>query len=97
MVHSATLGPSPDRGVPGEGPMFQTTSAVCRLALITAAAALSAACGGVDISHTERASAALPDVRVRTPLVDDDGWPMPADPPPAGAARSAGVDKQATR
>ena len=69
----------------------------CRLAAIATVAALLAGCGGGDISSTEGAPATATDVRVRTPLVDDDGWPMPADLPPAGTVPTAAAPDQATR
>jgi len=77
--------------------MSGMTFVACRLAAIAAAAALLAGCGGGDISSAQLASATSTDVKVRTPLVDDDGWPMPADPPPAHAAPPAAAHGQATR
>jgi hypothetical protein len=77
--------------------MCRTTFAGWRCIAIAAIAALSAGCAGSDGSDRERASATLTDVRVRTPLVDDDGWPMPADPPPVSTAKPAGAVQAATK
>ena len=74
--------------------MCRTTFSVWRYAAIAAVAASTAGCAGGDIFLAGRASA---DVTYRTPLVDDDGWPMPADPPSAGAARPANAVRAATR
>jgi hypothetical protein len=71
--------------------MCGTTFVVRRYAAIAAVAALSAGCAGGELSDGRHASAAPSDVRVRTPLVDDDGWPMPADPPTAHTAPAAGA------
>jgi len=68
--------------------MSGTNLVLCRLAAIAAAAAFLPGCGGGDMSNADCARA---DVRVRTPLVDDDGWPMPADPPTAHTAPAAGA------
>jgi len=69
----------------------------CRLAAIAAAAALSAGCGGGDAPSVELDSSTLSEVKVRTPLVDDDGWPMPADPPPPYRRPPGGADEASTR
>ena len=74
--------------------MSGTKLVLCRLAAIAAAAAFLPGCGGGDMSNADCARA---DVRVRTPLVDDDGWPMPADVPPADVARPATTHGSGTR
>ena len=77
--------------------MYQTRSTLGRLAAIAAAAALSAACSGNGALPGEGPAPSLADVRPRTPLVDDDGWPMPADPPLASSPHAAGVQPRASR
>jgi len=77
--------------------MSRSNFVVCRVAAIVAASALVAACGGGDHSSTELASAGRTDVTVHTPLVDDDGYPMPAVPAPADVARPATALGPATR
>jgi hypothetical protein len=74
--------------------MCRTTISVWRCAAIAAVAASTAGCAGGDVLHAERASA---DVTHRTTLVDDDGWPMPADPQPANMARPANAVRAATK
>ena len=66
--------------------MSGTKLVVCRLAAIAAASALLAGCGGGDIASARARFRRLANVTVRTPLVDDDGWPMPADPAPGHLA-----------
>jgi ABC-type glycerol-3-phosphate transport system substrate-binding protein len=70
---------------------------VRRLVAIAAASALLAACGGGDMSSAELASAIPTDVTVRTPLVDDDGWAMPADPAPVDITRPATAHGRTTQ
>ena len=76
--------------------MFQGIFALRRLAAIAAAAALSAGCSSTGALPAQTTGAAYADIRVRTPLVDDDGWPMPADPPLDDNAHAAGA-QQVTR
>ena len=77
--------------------MFRGIFAVRRLAAIAAAAALSAGCSSTGALPAQTTGgAAHADIRVRTPLVDDDGWPMPADPPLDDRAHGAGA-QQVTR
>ena len=75
--------------------MSKSTFVVCHLAVFAASSALLAGCGGGDISSVELAST-TPAATVRTPLVDDEGWPMPPDPVPADIARPATADRRAT-
>ena len=71
--------------------MYRTKFAVRCFAAV-AAAALLAGCGGGDVATAEDASSVIADSRVRTPLVDDEGWPMPADPPSDGTSPAGGQD-----
>ena len=70
--------------------------AMRRLASIAAAAALSAGCS-IPQPDVEGTRPPMGEVRVRTPLVDDDGWPMPADGPPADTPHAANAQPRLTR
>jgi hypothetical protein len=77
--------------------MSGTKLLVCRAAAIAAASASLAGCGGGDMSSGELASAAVSDVTVRTPLVDDDGYPVPPVPAARDMAQPATEHGPATR
>ena len=76
--------------------MSKSIFVVCHLAVVGTSSALLAGCGGGDISSAELASVTPAVATVRTPLVDDEGWPMPPDPEPADIARPATADRRAT-
>jgi hypothetical protein len=76
--------------------MFQVKIAVRRLTAV-AAAALSVACTGDEVLNQEGTSPSLADTPARTPLVDDDGWPMPADPPAADTSHAAAAQQCVAR
>jgi hypothetical protein len=75
--------------------MFRVKIAAGPLAAV--AAALSVACTPIDVVTADRMPAARADTPVRTPLVDDDGWPMPADPPRADTSHAAAPGKRVAR